>query len=101
MVLAFRFLVSSDDEIDYSVEAEFYDPNVDDKDELWVQRRREGRISDAVLSCPACFTTLCLDCQRYKSSLSYQRIFKKYLFLFIKCFSGKVIVAGKINLRVA
>lgn len=58
------FAVSSDDEIDYSVEPEFYDPDLDDVDERWVDRQRKGRTSDAVLSCPACFTTLCLDCQR-------------------------------------
>ena len=26
---------------------------------------RSGRVSDAVLSCPCCFTQLCLDCQRH------------------------------------
>ena len=56
--------MSSDDEIDYSVEPEFYDPDLDDVDERWINRQRKGRTSDAVLSCPACFTTLCLDCQR-------------------------------------
>lgn len=59
------FSVSDDDEIDYSIKPEFYDPLHDEKDELWVHKKRKGRISDAVLSCPACFTTLCLDCQRY------------------------------------
>ncbi|KAF4360222.1 hypothetical protein G4B88_003556, partial [Cannabis sativa] len=48
---------SDDDEIDYSVKPELYDPELDDKDELWVQKKRKGRHSDAVLSCPACFTT--------------------------------------------
>lgn len=57
--------VSDDDEIDYSVKPEFYDPELDDKDEVWVQKKRGGRTSDAILNCPACFTTLCLDCQRY------------------------------------
>lgn len=57
--------VSDDDEIDYSVKPEFYDSDIDDKDELWVQTKRKGRTSDAVLSCPSCFTTLCLECQRY------------------------------------
>ncbi|CAK7337876.1 unnamed protein product [Dovyalis caffra] len=56
--------ISDDDEIDYTVKPEFYDPELDDKDELWVQKKRKGSDSDAVLSCPACFTTLCLDCQR-------------------------------------
>lgn len=62
--VCFFFVVSSDDEIDYSVEPEFYDPKLDDVDELWVNKQRKSASSDAVLSCPACFTTLCLDCQR-------------------------------------
>ena len=53
----------------------FYDPEMDSKDEAWVTRQR-GKYrspvkknipapkSDAVLNCPACFTTLCHDCQR-------------------------------------
>lgn len=64
MVIGFVVPVSDDDEIDYTVKPEFYDPDLDDKDELWVNKRRNGPISDAVLSCPACFTTLCLECQR-------------------------------------
>lgn len=56
--------VSDDEEIDYSIKPEFYDSDLDVKDELWVQKKRKGRASDAVLSCPACFTTLCLECQR-------------------------------------
>ncbi|KAK9091443.1 hypothetical protein Sjap_024620 [Stephania japonica] len=55
--------VSDDDEIDYSIKPEFYDPNLDDKDDLWAHKNRRGHISDAILSCPACFTTLCIDCQ--------------------------------------
>lgn len=57
--------VSDDEEIDYSIKPEFYDSDLDVKDESWVQKKRNGRASDAVLSCPACFTTLCLECQRY------------------------------------
>ncbi|XP_010918405.2 uncharacterized protein [Elaeis guineensis] len=64
---------SSDDEIDYSIKPEFYDPNLDDKDELWVHKQRKGRSSDAVLSCPACFTTLCLDCQRHEQYVTQYR----------------------------
>ena len=58
-----------------------YDPGADDDDEKWVQNRRRSYQpnsqassekekkkplpnSDAVLDCPACMTTLCLDCQR-------------------------------------
>ncbi|KAE8677885.1 thioredoxin X [Hibiscus syriacus] len=68
--------VSDDDEIDYSIKPEFYDPKLDDKDELWVQKERKGRISDAVLSCPACFTTICLECQRHEKCVTeYRAIF--------------------------
>lgn len=63
----------------------FYDPDADDEDQAWVDahRRRHRGIatvkqnqhqtklqplpaSDAVLNCPACMTTLCLDCQRHE-----------------------------------
>ncbi|KXZ55171.1 hypothetical protein GPECTOR_3g318 [Gonium pectorale] len=43
-----------------------YDETADDKDAAWVERQRQGRISDAVLSCPGCFTTLSIDCQRHE-----------------------------------
>jgi hypothetical protein len=45
--------------------APFYDPIDDDKNDMWAAKQRQGRKSDAVLSCPACFTILCIDCQRY------------------------------------
>ncbi|OVA10706.1 E2F-associated phosphoprotein [Macleaya cordata] len=68
--------VSDDDEIDYSVKPEFYDPNLDEKDELWVHKKRKGCTSDAVLSCPACFTTLCLESQRHAQYVTqYRAIF--------------------------
>ncbi|XP_074338636.1 uncharacterized protein LOC141676816 isoform X2 [Apium graveolens] len=66
-------LFSSDDEIDYSIKPEFYDPELDDKDQLWVQKRRKGQFSDAVLSCPACFSTLCLECQRHEKYVTQYR----------------------------
>nr|XP_016488205.1 PREDICTED: E2F-associated phosphoprotein-like isoform X2 [Nicotiana tabacum] len=66
--------VSDDDEIDYSVKPEFYDPELNDKDELWVQKKRGGRTSDAILNCPACFTTLCLD---YQSSSVIGELFNQ------------------------
>lgn len=63
----------------------FYDPDMDDEDQRWVDRHRQhqhgqgdmkGRkqsagkkkgasSTDAVLDCPACMTTLCFDCQRH------------------------------------
>ncbi|NXJ88288.1 EAPP protein, partial [Corythaixoides concolor] len=60
-----------------------YDPEEDSRDQAWVDSQRRGyrnqrRVpqqtkpsavpnSDAVLNCPACMTTLCLDCQRHES----------------------------------
>lgn len=72
MVWWFDTAVSDDDEIDYSSKPEFYDPKLDEKNESWAQKQRRGRTSDAVLSCPACFTTLSLDCQRYPTTFSTQ-----------------------------
>ncbi|KAI4373138.1 hypothetical protein MLD38_011297 [Melastoma candidum] len=68
--------ISDDDEIDYSVKPEFYDPDLDCKDERWIDKKRRGRTTDAVLSCPGCFTTLCLECQRHEKYLTqYRAIF--------------------------
>lgn len=65
----------------------FYDPTLDDQDQEWVDRKRRSYQlkkkrhnnetgmpslpqplpqSDAVLNCPACLTTLCMDCQRHE-----------------------------------
>ncbi|XP_023802154.1 E2F-associated phosphoprotein [Cyanistes caeruleus] len=63
-----------------------YDPEEDNRDQEWVDSQRRGYRnqrravpqqwqakpaavpnSDAVLNCPACMTTLCLDCQRHES----------------------------------
>lgn len=60
-----------------------YDPDKDNRDQAWVDAQRRGYHglgirrshqqqrpvpnSDAVLNCPACMTTLCLDCQRHES----------------------------------
>ncbi|KAK7280625.1 hypothetical protein RJT34_25690 [Clitoria ternatea] len=65
--------ISDDDEIDYTTKPEFYDPDLDDKDERWIHKKRHGLQSDAVLSCPACFTTLCLECQRHEKYLTQYR----------------------------
>ncbi|XP_043841124.1 E2F-associated phosphoprotein isoform X2 [Dromiciops gliroides] len=58
-----------------------YDPEKDSRDQAWVDAQRRGYHcfgkqlshqqqavpnSDAVLNCPACMTTLCLDCQRHE-----------------------------------
>ncbi|XP_075883829.1 E2F-associated phosphoprotein [Nelusetta ayraudi] len=74
-----------------------YDPDEDDRDQAWVDARRRlynGKrraatasqqqphqsqalpSSDAVLNCPACMTTLCLDCQRHeKYRTQYRAMF--------------------------
>ncbi|KAG2191475.1 hypothetical protein INT46_006375, partial [Mucor plumbeus] len=55
-----------------------YDPDMDDKDEEWVTKQinddskrpnEEGPLdnkTDAILSCPMCFTNLCYSCQRHE-----------------------------------
>ncbi|KAL9555388.1 hypothetical protein MBANPS3_002387 [Mucor bainieri] len=52
-----------------------YDPDMDDKDEEWkkiddsMRSAQEGPLddkTDAILSCPMCFTTLCYSCQRHE-----------------------------------
>lgn len=55
-----------------------YDPDMDDKDQKWIDKQRQrnsNRVggnqgkktnSDALLDCPACLTTLCIDCQRHE-----------------------------------
>jgi hypothetical protein len=79
--------VSDDEEIDYSTKPEFYDPELDDKDEKWIHKKRHGSDSDAVLCCPACFTTLCLECQRYMPICIYIQtyVFAAFLHAFISC----------------
>uniref|UniRef100_A0A3Q4I4V9 E2f-associated phosphoprotein n=2 Tax=Neolamprologus brichardi TaxID=32507 RepID=A0A3Q4I4V9_NEOBR len=74
-----------------------YDPDEDDRDQAWVDARRREYSrrkrpaaafhsklrhpealphSDAVLNCPACMTTLCLDCQRHeKYRTQYRAMF--------------------------
>ncbi|KAM9777812.1 E2F-associated phosphoprotein [Neosynchiropus ocellatus] len=75
-----------------------YDPDQDDRDQAWVDARRNRYAnrkrpstssscsqkrqtasscnSDAVLNCPACMTTLCLDCQRHeKYRTQYRAMF--------------------------
>ncbi|XP_029899994.1 E2F-associated phosphoprotein isoform X1 [Myripristis murdjan] len=74
-----------------------YDPDEDDRDQAWVDARRAAHScsrrrpaalgsrpgqprglpsSDAVLNCPACMITLCLDCQRHeKYRTQYRAMF--------------------------
>ena len=46
--------------------AEFYDSGADERDQAWISKQRQGRRSDAILSCPGCLTTICVDCQRHE-----------------------------------
>nr|XP_037272248.1 E2F-associated phosphoprotein-like [Rhipicephalus microplus] len=75
----------------------FYDPEMDDEDEKWVNQQRRSCIfpteskqdkdsgqvkplplSDAVLNCPGCMTLLCLDCQRHEIyNTQYRAMFVK------------------------
>jgi hypothetical protein len=44
-----------------------FDPDEDDDNERVLQSQRHGHTSDALLSCPGCFTTVCVDCQQHAS----------------------------------
>ncbi|KAI9263358.1 E2F-associated phosphoprotein-domain-containing protein [Phascolomyces articulosus] len=71
----------TDDEEDQSKEVPshddlLYDPQMDDQDETWVinqiqkaappgKERKEAK-TDAILTCPLCFTPLCYNCQRHE-----------------------------------
>lgn len=46
--------------------AEFYDSGADEQDTAWMEKQRQGRRSDAILSCPGCLSTVCVDCQRHE-----------------------------------
>lgn len=46
----------------------FFDPDADGEDEGALRAARGGRESDAHLSCPGCFTTLCVDAERIQAT---------------------------------
>ena len=46
-------------------EALLFDAEADDDDESALARQRHGRHTDALLSCPGCFATLCVECQQH------------------------------------
>ena len=46
-------------------QAEDYDPTADDADQAFIDKKRGKRRSDALLSCPGCLTTVCIDCQAH------------------------------------
>ncbi|OZJ05486.1 hypothetical protein BZG36_01625 [Bifiguratus adelaidae] len=70
-----------------------YDPEQDDKDEAWMAKRLRKRYqtkkkksasqlqleTDAILTCPMCFTELCYVCQRHERySDQYRAIFVEH-----------------------
>ncbi|KAI7843356.1 hypothetical protein COHA_003052 [Chlorella ohadii] len=67
---------------------EFYDPEADDKDEAWARRMRRSHRSDAILSCPLCFTTLCIDCQQHDT---YDNQFRAMFVMNCRVKTGEVV----------
>eukprot|EP00668_Euglena_longa_P045462 GGOE01061126.1.p1 GENE.GGOE01061126.1~~GGOE01061126.1.p1 ORF type:complete len:266 (+),score=74.78 GGOE01061126.1:73-798(+) len=65
------------EEFRYLQPDDLFDPDADDDDDRWVWqqvfkgdlptkgRKAVARSSDALLSCPCCFATVCLDCVRH------------------------------------
>merc|ERR1712126_533791 len=55
--------------------AEYYDADIDKQNEEWMANKRNEFMpkedkdtkskSDAILNCPACMSTVCVDCQRH------------------------------------
>ncbi|ORX78937.1 hypothetical protein BCR32DRAFT_222250 [Anaeromyces robustus] len=49
---------------------EWYDPEEDDKNEQWIRKKthstKDKKNTDAILTCPLCFTYLCFECQRHE-----------------------------------
>ena len=64
---------------------EFYDEEADERDEQWLAKARQGRKSDAILSCPGCFTTVCIDCQQHER---YENQFRALLVMNCRCVRG-------------
>jgi hypothetical protein len=58
--------VQQDDEM-------FFDPDADDDDERTLREKRQGRHTDALLSCPCCFELLCIECQQHESGSDLYR----------------------------
>ncbi|EFA78388.1 hypothetical protein PPL_09039 [Heterostelium album PN500] len=57
-----------------------YNEDEDDENEAWVEKnlKKSGSKSDAYLSCPCCFTLVCVDCQRHDTFKNqYRAMFVK------------------------
>ena len=72
--------------------AEFYDSGADDKDEEWMLAQRQGRHSDAILSCPGCLTTVCIDCQRHEFYTTQYRAMFVMNCRYVSSFTAPIIV---------
>ncbi|KAI3428041.1 hypothetical protein D9Q98_006427 [Chlorella vulgaris] len=68
--------------------AEFYDEEADERDEKWMQKMRGVHTSDAILSCPLCFTTVCIDCQQHEL---YDSQFRAMLVMNCKVKTGELV----------
>ena len=69
---------SSEDGEDDMAEADvepdpLYDPDADDADEAWMAQARLSKSSDAILSCPGCFATVCVECQQHEFNVTQYR----------------------------
>ena len=64
------------DEEEQVDEDELFDPDADEEDERLIHEGREGRVTDAILSCPGCFSTVTVDCQAHQTmSNRYRAMF--------------------------
>lgn len=46
------------------------------QDDKWAERQRRGRPTDAILSCPSCFTAVCIECQEHATiHTQYRAVF--------------------------
>ncbi|OAF67770.1 Checkpoint protein HUS1 [Intoshia linei] len=64
-------LLTCENETKNEENCEFFDDNIDTENSKWITENRtntipSNSISDGVLSCPMCMTTLCYDCQRHE-----------------------------------
>ncbi|PHJ22200.1 e2f-associated phosphoprotein [Cystoisospora suis] len=59
---------------------DFYDTSADEEDEKWVCKhlRVGDKKSDAILSCPGCFTPVCYQCQRHEKNFFQYRAAAAY-----------------------
>ncbi|XXQ31392.1 E2F-associated phosphoprotein [Plasmodiophora brassicae] len=55
------------EDLKYKSEDELYDEGLDEEDAKWIREMCGGSdATDAILSCPACFTTVSMLCQRHE-----------------------------------